>query len=95
MHDDDQLVSHHEARAVERVSQSIGSTIHGLRIGARPPVSQARLASISGVSQQMISNLERGDRSSNFNLDSLRAIALALGQPSLASLIFAAEKNLR
>ncbi len=84
-----------EPSAVKRVSTSIGPTIHGLRLRARPQISQKRLAALSGVSKQMISDLERGARASNFNLDSLRAIALALGRPNLASLIRAAENNIR
>lgn len=82
-----------EAQAVERVSAAIGSTIHGMRLRKR--MSQATLSRKSGVRKTMLSKLERGERATNFNLDALRAIALALGRPNLASLIRAAERNVR
>jgi transcriptional regulator with XRE-family HTH domain len=73
------------------LSFRIGMVIRQLRTAQG--MTQAKLATLTGVRQNMLSMIERGERNSRINVEALERIAKALNHCSLSSFIQIAEST--
>lgn len=75
--------------AASRLSLRIGAALYNAR--QELGTTQTEVADEAGVTQSLISMIEKGHRNKKFDLDQLDTIARAVGKESLSELIADAE----